>query len=92
VGWKTRPLHLLYAGSMLMASVYLDHHWLVDGMFGWLISVVGVVTVGTILGGRFGIAAYAGAPLAGRHAAIAGIKKAEQPRHDDIMRKVSTKV
>jgi membrane-associated phospholipid phosphatase len=90
-GWKTRPLHLLYAGSMLMASVYLDHHWLVDGMFGWLISIVGVVSVGAILGGPFGIGRNAEASLAGRHVATVGVKKAEQPRQDDIMLKVSTK-
>ena len=52
IGWKTRPLHLLFAGSMIFASVYLDHHWLFDGLLGWLISAVSVVVVGAILSGR----------------------------------------
>jgi inositol phosphorylceramide synthase catalytic subunit len=47
--WKTRPLHLLYAASMIWASVYLDHHWVLDGLAAWLVSAAAVVGVGTIL-------------------------------------------
>jgi hypothetical protein len=43
ITWTTRPFHLLYAGSMLLASVYLDHHWLLDGLSGWLLCLVAVV-------------------------------------------------
>src|SRR5262249_12854184 len=39
-GWSTRPLHLLYAGSMFVASLYLDHHWTIDGMAGWLLAAL----------------------------------------------------
>jgi inositol phosphorylceramide synthase catalytic subunit len=69
--WRTRPLHLLYAGSMIIASVYLDHHWLVDGLLGWLISAAAVLAVGAFLGvrERRGV----GGQLAERHA------KADQP-------------
>jgi inositol phosphorylceramide synthase catalytic subunit len=52
--WKTRPLHLLYAASMLIASVYLDHHWLLDGLLAWVISAVAVIAVGAMLKRRFG--------------------------------------
>jgi hypothetical protein len=50
--WRTRPLHLIYAGSMLAASVYLEHHWLLDGLVAWVISVAAVLTVSALLGGR----------------------------------------
>ena len=72
--WKTRPLHLLYVGAMMTASVYLDHHWLVDGLVGWLISIVAVLAVGAIMGGRFGIHRYNAAGLANRSAAVVGSK------------------
>lgn len=48
--WRTRPLHLLYAGSMILASVYLGHHWLLDGLLGWLISAAAVIAAGALLG------------------------------------------
>ena len=35
-GWKERLAHVGYAGWMLVASVYLDHHWVIDGLAGWL--------------------------------------------------------
>ena len=31
-GWRTRPIHLLYVIWMFCASVYLHHHYLVDGL------------------------------------------------------------
>ncbi len=40
--WTTRPLHLLYAASMLVGSVYLDHHWLIDGFAGWMVAAIAV--------------------------------------------------
>ena len=30
--WRTRPIHLLYVFWMFCASVYLHHHYLVDGL------------------------------------------------------------
>lgn len=40
--WKTRPLHLLYAAAMILASVYLGHHWVLDGLAAWFISAIAV--------------------------------------------------
>jgi len=47
--WRTRPLHVLYTGSMLIASTYLDHHWLLDGLAAWLVSAVAVAAVAIVL-------------------------------------------
>jgi len=41
--WKTRPLHLAYALTMFVASNYLDHHWVWDGLMGWMTAFVAVV-------------------------------------------------
>jgi len=90
--WNTRPLHLLYAGSMIIASVYLDHHWLLDGLLGWLISAAAVIMVGAFLGGRFrGRRRCVGRLLTERHTATMGIRTAEQPCQDDTLLKISTK-
>ncbi|MBZ0217968.1 MAG: phosphatase PAP2 family protein [Fimbriimonadaceae bacterium] len=40
-GWPERAIHFLYTVWMLAASVYLAHHWLLDG----LLSIVIVVLV-----------------------------------------------
>lgn len=37
------PLHVIYVLSMFVASVYLDHHWVFDGILGWLVALVAVV-------------------------------------------------
>ena len=29
--WRTWPIHVLYVITMFAASVYLDHHWIIDG-------------------------------------------------------------
>jgi inositol phosphorylceramide synthase catalytic subunit len=50
--WRTRPFHLIYAASMLAASVYLEHHWLLDGLLAWVISAAAAFTVGALLRGR----------------------------------------
>jgi hypothetical protein len=47
--WKTRPIHLLYAVTMLVASNYLDHHWLWDGIAGIALAVVAVWLSGLLL-------------------------------------------
>ncbi len=41
--WNTRWIHLLYTLTMFSASVYLDHHWIIDGLAGWTIAVVAVL-------------------------------------------------
>jgi inositol phosphorylceramide synthase catalytic subunit len=45
IGWTTRPFHLVYAISMITASVYLEHHWLIDGVVGWIVSAFSVFLV-----------------------------------------------
>lgn len=56
-GWRTRPLHILYVLWMIFASVYLDHHWILDGLAGWSIAIVSV-----------GLVAFARKRLAHLHA------------------------
>jgi membrane-associated phospholipid phosphatase len=43
--WRTWPVHLLYVFSMFAASIYLGHHWVVDGLAGWLAVLVAVLIV-----------------------------------------------
>lgn len=47
--WKTRPIHLLYTAVMFMAAVYLDHHWILDAIAGWLVALVSVVLAKRLL-------------------------------------------
>jgi membrane-associated phospholipid phosphatase len=42
VTWKTRPIHLAYVALMFCASVYLDHHYVVDGLAGFALAGVSV--------------------------------------------------
>jgi hypothetical protein len=39
--WITRPIHVLYSLAMFAGSIYLSHHWTVDGIAGWCIAAVG---------------------------------------------------
>jgi membrane-associated phospholipid phosphatase len=43
IGWRTRPIHLAYTLVMAFAAVYLDHHWVIDVVTGWLVAVVSVL-------------------------------------------------
>ena len=47
--WRTWPLHLIYTLSMIVASTYLNHHWLIDGLAAWLVSVAAVAVIATVL-------------------------------------------
>ena len=47
--WRTWPLHLGYTLSMIVASTYLDHHWLIDGLAAWLVSAAAVAVVAMVL-------------------------------------------
>lgn len=47
--WKTRPLHIVYTALMFSAAVYLDHHWILDGLAGWAIALVAVVAANALL-------------------------------------------
>jgi len=38
--WLTRPIHLFYALAMFAGSIYLDHHWIIDGVAGWCVAAV----------------------------------------------------
>jgi len=42
--WRTRPLHLFYVFWMATAALYLDHHWILDILGGWLVAIVAVAT------------------------------------------------
>jgi membrane-associated phospholipid phosphatase len=48
-GWKTRPLHLFYVFWMATAAVYLDHHWLLDVLGGWLVAIVAVTAASVLV-------------------------------------------
>ena len=50
IGWRTRPIHIAYVAVMFVASVYLDHHWILDGIAGALVALVAVVLAGRLLG------------------------------------------
>jgi hypothetical protein len=45
----TRVLHVGYLLLMFVASMYLDHHWLIDGVAGWLLAVVSVILARSLL-------------------------------------------
>lgn len=47
--WRTRPIHIAYTASMIVASVYLDHHWLLDGLAGWFIAILAVLMASALL-------------------------------------------
>jgi membrane-associated phospholipid phosphatase len=49
IGWKTRPIHIGYALLMAVAAVYLDHHWILDAIAGWLLAIVSVAVTGVAL-------------------------------------------
>ena len=42
ITWKTRPIHIVYVTLMFCASVYLDHHYVVDGLAGFALAGVSV--------------------------------------------------
>lgn len=50
--WKTRPIHVLYAVTMVVGSNYLDHHWLWDGIAGIALACVSVWLSSRLLGER----------------------------------------
>jgi membrane-associated phospholipid phosphatase len=41
-GWRTRPIHIAYTVVMATAAVYLDHHWVLDVLAGWLVALIAV--------------------------------------------------
>ena len=44
--WKTRPIHIAYTLVMATAAVYLDHHWIIDVLAGWVVAVASVWIAG----------------------------------------------
>lgn len=38
----TRSVHIGYTAVMAVAAVYLDHHWVIDVLAGWLVAIVSV--------------------------------------------------
>lgn len=55
ISWKTKPLHIAYTLLMFGAAVYLDHHWILDAIAGWLVALVAVIVARRLLE-RFGLA------------------------------------
>lgn len=54
VGWRgatriTRPIHVFYALAMFAGSIYLDHHWMIDGIAGWCVAAAGAFVSSSIL-------------------------------------------
>jgi membrane-associated phospholipid phosphatase len=47
--YKTRSVHLAYALWMAVAAVYLDHHWVIDVIGGWLLAAVAVWIAGRLV-------------------------------------------
>jgi hypothetical protein len=41
--WKTRWIHVAYTALMFSAAVYLDHHWILDAIAGWLLAIAAVI-------------------------------------------------
>jgi hypothetical protein len=52
ITWKTKPLHLVYFFWMFLASLYLDHHWIVDAIAGWLTALIATQLAARMLGLR----------------------------------------
>jgi hypothetical protein len=50
VTWRTRPLHIGYVALMFCASVYLDHHYVLDGLVGFFLAAVAVWIVTKVEG------------------------------------------
>jgi membrane-associated phospholipid phosphatase len=51
---------------MFAASVYFDHHWIIDGAAGWAVAVVAVLAAKALLARRPSVLAQS-APAASRH-------------------------
>jgi inositol phosphorylceramide synthase catalytic subunit len=46
---RTWPIHIVYVLGMFTASVYFDHHWIVDGLLGWTVALVAVAAAKALL-------------------------------------------
>jgi inositol phosphorylceramide synthase catalytic subunit len=60
--WNTRVLHIAYCICMASAALYLDHHWLLDAVGGWLTAFLAVTLADSVLA-RFPVATAATTPL-----------------------------
>jgi hypothetical protein len=40
--FRTKPIHIVYTLVMASAAVYLDHHWVIDVIAGWVMALVAV--------------------------------------------------
>lgn len=49
-GWKTRWIHIVYVIWMAVAAVYLDHHWIIDAIAGWMVAIVSVAFTTWMMG------------------------------------------
>lgn len=62
--WNTRVLHIAYTFCMFFAALYLEHHWLLDAIAGWLTALVSVALADRLLA-RFPVAVSPVEPAAG---------------------------
>jgi membrane-associated phospholipid phosphatase len=46
---STLLVHGFYVAWMFCASIYLNHHWVVDGLAGWVVAAVAVFIASRIL-------------------------------------------
>lgn len=51
ITWRTKWLHVAYFCWMFIASLYLDHHWMIDAVAGWATAFVAVWIAGRIVHG-----------------------------------------
>ncbi len=63
--WPERVANLGYVVWMISASVYLGHHWVLDGLGGWAIAAISVGVSTLVLRRRCGRPARAAALAAG---------------------------
>ncbi|HEX4111427.1 MAG TPA: phosphatase PAP2 family protein [Stellaceae bacterium] len=55
--WRTWPFHVLYLFSMFGASIYLGHHWTMDGLIACVMAAVAVLIVDAVMRWRSGAVA-----------------------------------
>jgi len=46
---RTWPIHIGYVLAMFAASIYFDHHWIIDGLLGWVLAIVAVAAAKALL-------------------------------------------
>ncbi|HET9958902.1 MAG TPA: phosphatase PAP2 family protein [Polyangiaceae bacterium] len=68
--WRTRSIHLIYSLTMVVAAVYLDHHWVIDCIAGLVMATVSVRLAGYWLKRREAAWTSAAVPLPAASSAL----------------------